>query len=207
MPTSHRRHSVQSSASLWQGRHGHHNLAQYTQSPLAGEWDLPPSQPDTSAFQTHHSDVDNRAPRTCRSCGKTFAYSQNMLRHRRKCEGTFHLSCIVCGQLFSRSDYYNAHMRSKHAGVETSCGSDLSIQAFGEAGHELTFSGSSEVGAGDEHSLETVRGVSGGCVDPRGACSDRDGGIMNVEDSGTTGAVGGRTGVDAGTAEERSDFA
>ncbi|XP_076460709.1 uncharacterized protein LOC143293577 isoform X5 [Babylonia areolata] len=56
-------------------------------------------------------------PTSCRNCGKTFTYSQNMLRHRRKCEGTFHLECGLCGQLFNRKDYYNTHCITKHGVV------------------------------------------------------------------------------------------
>ena len=42
-----------------------------------------------------------------------FNYSKNMIRHRRKCEGNFHLQCPVCGQGFSRRDHYNLHV-AKH---------------------------------------------------------------------------------------------
>ncbi|XP_076460751.1 uncharacterized protein LOC143293581 [Babylonia areolata] len=37
-----------------------------------------------------------------------------MTRHRRQCEGTYHLSCPICQHKFYRRDYYNAHLESKH---------------------------------------------------------------------------------------------
>ena len=49
----------------------------------------------------------------CRNCGKMFTFAYNMIRHRRKCEGNFHLQCPVCGQGFSRRDHYNLHV-AKH---------------------------------------------------------------------------------------------
>ncbi|XP_076460740.1 uncharacterized protein LOC143293577 isoform X32 [Babylonia areolata] len=49
----------------------------------------------------------------CRNCGKTFTYAYNMVRHRRKCEGVFHLRCPVCGEGFNRKDKYNLHL-AKH---------------------------------------------------------------------------------------------
>ena len=51
--------------------------------------------------------------RQCRNCGKMFAYADNMVRHRRKCEGVFHLQCPVCGKGFNRRDYFNLHV-AKH---------------------------------------------------------------------------------------------
>ena len=50
----------------------------------------------------------------CRNCGKQFNYSKNMVRHRRKCEGNFHLCCPDCGKGFNRRDKYNLHV-AKHA--------------------------------------------------------------------------------------------
>ncbi|XP_025094194.1 zinc finger protein 436-like [Pomacea canaliculata] len=46
----------------------------------------------------------------CRNCGKTYRQSHNMLRHRRQCEGTFHLQCAACGKRFFRRDSYMDHL-------------------------------------------------------------------------------------------------
>ena len=37
-----------------------------------------------------------------------------MTRHRRRCEGSYHLSCELCGQRFHRRDRYNTHLQLKH---------------------------------------------------------------------------------------------
>ena len=37
-----------------------------------------------------------------------------MTRHRRRCEGSYHLSCELCGQRFHRRDRYNTHLQIKH---------------------------------------------------------------------------------------------
>lgn len=50
----------------------------------------------------------------CRNCGKTYAHSHSMLRHRRLCEGTPHLMCQVCGRQFHRRDRYSEHLRLAH---------------------------------------------------------------------------------------------
>ena len=50
----------------------------------------------------------------CRNCGKVFAYAFNMIRHRRNCEGQYHLQCVACGKLFYRRDVYAAHLRTIH---------------------------------------------------------------------------------------------
>ena len=46
----------------------------------------------------------------CRNCGKLFTFAYNMIRHRRKCEGNFHLRCPACGQGFNRRDKYSLHL-------------------------------------------------------------------------------------------------
>ncbi|KAL8575151.1 hypothetical protein ACOMHN_055144 [Nucella lapillus] len=50
----------------------------------------------------------------CRNCGKGFAYSHSMMRHRRKCEGSYSYNCQLCGKLFHRRDLYVDHMSSNH---------------------------------------------------------------------------------------------
>ncbi|KAL8575153.1 hypothetical protein ACOMHN_055146 [Nucella lapillus] len=46
----------------------------------------------------------------CRNCGRTFTQPYNMVRHRRKCEGKFHLQCPYCGRGFYRRDKFNIHL-------------------------------------------------------------------------------------------------
>ncbi|KAK7481229.1 hypothetical protein BaRGS_00027489 [Batillaria attramentaria] len=77
---------------------------------LAGNWGAsdPPLQ---WPYQTTPAEPDRHA---CRNCGKTFAYSYNMVRHRRQCEGTFHLVCGVCGKKFHRRDVYAVHLNTVH---------------------------------------------------------------------------------------------
>ncbi|KAK7481234.1 hypothetical protein BaRGS_00027494 [Batillaria attramentaria] len=55
---------------------------------------------------------------TCRSCGKSYTHKQNMLRHRRICEGTCHLRCESCGREFHRRDLYSDHLRVAHVHFE-----------------------------------------------------------------------------------------
>ncbi|KAK7481235.1 hypothetical protein BaRGS_00027495 [Batillaria attramentaria] len=55
----------------------------------------------------------------CRNCGKGFTQDYNMIRHRRQCEGSFHLECSFCGKKFSRRDYYAAHLWKQHDARDT----------------------------------------------------------------------------------------
>ncbi|KAK7481203.1 hypothetical protein BaRGS_00027463 [Batillaria attramentaria] len=52
--------------------------------------------------------------RRCRNCGKVFAQACSMSRHRRQCEGSFHLQCPFCDKKFGRRDYYAAHLWKEH---------------------------------------------------------------------------------------------
>lgn len=54
----------------------------------------------------------------CRNCGKKFSYSHSMMRHRRKCEGTYHLTCGFCGKRFHRRDLYADHLATNHNAVD-----------------------------------------------------------------------------------------
>ncbi|KAL8579074.1 hypothetical protein ACOMHN_036013 [Nucella lapillus] len=87
-----------------------------SENPFPWSWPgrLPHWEPAEPAISRGVSFKSGDMPASCRNCGKTFTYSQNMLRHRRKCEGTFHLECALCGQLFNRKDYYNTHCSTKH---------------------------------------------------------------------------------------------
>ncbi|KAL8579069.1 hypothetical protein ACOMHN_036008 [Nucella lapillus] len=60
----------------------------------------------------------------CRNCGKRFPYVQSMTRHRRQCEGAFHLSCPYCQKRFHRRDYYNDHL-SRHLVMTPPAGGSL----------------------------------------------------------------------------------
>ena len=57
---------------------------------------------------------DKKPMLTCHLCSKGFSRSDNLRRHRRKCEGAYDLSCQLCGMRFYRSDLYKQHMSSKH---------------------------------------------------------------------------------------------
>ncbi|KAL8575155.1 hypothetical protein ACOMHN_055148 [Nucella lapillus] len=74
----------------------------------------PLDQSISSLLLTTRSQRSEGGAHECRNCGKHFAYSHNMVRHRRKCEGTYHLQCPECGQQFNRKDVYNVHVRTKH---------------------------------------------------------------------------------------------
>ncbi|KAK7481228.1 hypothetical protein BaRGS_00027488 [Batillaria attramentaria] len=66
-------------------------------------------------YERHQQDPRHRKGRyLCRNCGKIFSYNDNMVRHRRQCEGTFHLKCHVCGRQFHRRDLYASHLAVAH---------------------------------------------------------------------------------------------
>ncbi|KAL8579076.1 hypothetical protein ACOMHN_036015 [Nucella lapillus] len=54
----------------------------------------------------------------CVRCGRSFVHRTNLCRHRKKCEGNFHLSCPECGQLFHRRDRYKEHLEKKHSRLD-----------------------------------------------------------------------------------------
>ncbi|KAL8579081.1 hypothetical protein ACOMHN_036020 [Nucella lapillus] len=60
---------------------------------------------------------------TCRTCQKTFLHQCNLFRHRKKCEGDYHLACHLCGKRFYRRDYYQEHLAIKHNTVDVLKGS------------------------------------------------------------------------------------
>ncbi|KAL8579079.1 hypothetical protein ACOMHN_036018 [Nucella lapillus] len=53
-------------------------------------------------------------PFMCRNCGKQYKHSATMTRHRKQCEGKYHLSCPVCGRPFHRRDRYQEHLLKMH---------------------------------------------------------------------------------------------
>ncbi|XP_076460742.1 uncharacterized protein LOC143293577 isoform X34 [Babylonia areolata] len=50
----------------------------------------------------------------CMYCGKRFVHQPSLIRHRRKCEGNYYLSCPHCDRRFHRRDRYQEHLQSKH---------------------------------------------------------------------------------------------
>ena len=60
---------------------------------------------------------------TCRTCSKVFLHQCNLLRHRKKCEGDYHLECHLCGKQFYRRDYYQDHLATKHNAIDVLKGS------------------------------------------------------------------------------------
>lgn len=50
----------------------------------------------------------------CQYCGKSFVHQPSLIRHRRKCEGNFYLSCELCGKPFHRRDSYQRHLKHMH---------------------------------------------------------------------------------------------
>lgn len=73
---------------------------------------------DQSARSSRHfvllRDVEGRVRFACRKCGRGFQQQCNLLRHRKQCEGDFHLQCHICYKLFYRRDKYQGHLLTKH---------------------------------------------------------------------------------------------
>ena len=68
-----------------------------------------------SGLYTHSgTPAVNRRLMTCRNCNKVFLNRCSLQRHRKKCEGDFHLACHLCDQRFYRRDLYRDHLASKH---------------------------------------------------------------------------------------------
>ncbi|KAK7481227.1 hypothetical protein BaRGS_00027487 [Batillaria attramentaria] len=80
--------------------------------------------------------------RRCRNCGKTFTYTHNMVRHRRKCEGKCHLQCPLCGQQYNRRDHYYVHLLNKHNVHMTERESRLQPAGEGDLGIDMRQSSS-----------------------------------------------------------------
>jgi uncharacterized C2H2 Zn-finger protein len=58
---------------------------------------------------------DGKTRFACHVCPKMFTNYSNLVRHRRKCEGTgFYLQCSQCGMPFYRRDNYQDHLVKKH---------------------------------------------------------------------------------------------
>ncbi|KAK7481232.1 hypothetical protein BaRGS_00027492 [Batillaria attramentaria] len=77
---------------------------------------LPKARPGGGVTQTGAN--KGRATYSCRTCGKVFLHQCNLFRHRKKCEGDFHLTCHVCGMKFYRRDHYQGHLAYKHQTVD-----------------------------------------------------------------------------------------
>lgn len=50
----------------------------------------------------------------CEKCHQSFGYLGNLSRHRKACEGNFHLKCPRCDKTFYRQDVLKIHMQNKH---------------------------------------------------------------------------------------------
>lgn len=50
----------------------------------------------------------------CSKCNQSFGYMGNLSRHRKACEGKFHLKCSFCDKVFYRQDVLKIHLASKH---------------------------------------------------------------------------------------------
>ena len=59
-------------------------------------------------------DDTGREKFACQTCGKLFLHQCNLLRHRKLCEGDYHLQCHVCDKKFYRRDKYQDHLFVKH---------------------------------------------------------------------------------------------
>jgi uncharacterized Zn-finger protein len=50
----------------------------------------------------------------CPHCFKSFVHKSNLRRHKKQCEGQYHLECQYCRQLFYRRDLYQDHLLNRH---------------------------------------------------------------------------------------------
>ena len=63
----------------------------------------------------HVSDYHCERPMfDCRSCGARYKHESTMMRHRKKCEGCYNISCYICGKCFYRKDHCTSHLVHKH---------------------------------------------------------------------------------------------
>ena len=63
----------------------------------------------------HVSDIHCERPMfDCRSCGARYKHESTMMRHRKKCEGCYNISCYICGKCFYRKDHCTSHLVHKH---------------------------------------------------------------------------------------------
>ncbi|PVD29691.1 hypothetical protein C0Q70_08946 [Pomacea canaliculata] len=67
-----------------------------------------PAAPSLQRAET--LDPPRLSSNSCRKCGASFSRSWCLKRHMWKCEGTFHLACQVCGQVFWRKDTFRSHL-------------------------------------------------------------------------------------------------
>ena len=51
---------------------------------------------------------------TCGVCFKEFAQRRNVFRHERTVHGQLRFQCLVCGQIYTRSDALLVHQRNLH---------------------------------------------------------------------------------------------
>ncbi|KAK7481287.1 hypothetical protein BaRGS_00027547 [Batillaria attramentaria] len=66
--------------------------------------------------------ADPSKPYSCPKCGVCYAQYSSLWRHRRKCEGTFELTCTFCEQKFHRKDQFREHLLHKHKFIDEALG-------------------------------------------------------------------------------------
>ncbi|KAK7481201.1 hypothetical protein BaRGS_00027461 [Batillaria attramentaria] len=74
-----------------------------------------PSEASPAFVRRFRTGLSSVGGMKCRNCGKTFTFYHNMVRHRLKCEGVFHLQCPHCGRGFYRRDKLTIHIARYHA--------------------------------------------------------------------------------------------
>lgn len=119
-----------------------------------------------------------------------------MLRHRRKCEGTFHLQCQLCGQQFSRRDYYNTHVRTKHGRFELPIGGAVAGRAFHEA----------DVAVSRDLGIPLLCDAAAGVPSSGDAATDRHLGIPTSSDAGAGREFGVAVLADDACADSDKEF-
>ena len=119
-----------------------------------------------------------------------------MLRHRRKCEGTFHLQCQLCGQQFSRRDYYNTHVRTKHGRFELPIGGAVAGRTFHEA----------DVAVSRDLGVPLLGDAAAGVPSSGDAATDRHLGILTSSDAGAGREFGVAVLADDACADSDKEF-
>ena len=73
------------------------------------------------------TDSDGREKFVCQTCGKLFLHQCNARRHRKQCQGDFHLQCHMCDKKFYRRDKYQYHLLTQHGVLDARKGTFKNI--------------------------------------------------------------------------------